>query len=429
MPEATRRDPPAPCQRAAARRSVGRVGRAGQRARILRGRAGNPGCDLVEGAGGLQCVPLEAAERRVRRVRRAGRNPAALQAYLSCLGDHGVTVPKRTSTSTPASRPGGFASPLAAVRSNPKFAAANKICRRCSRPAATRPRRLHPDGPGMRKRLLLNGFLVLVVLGLAVGHVSDRATRSSSSAATTQTLATAKRGVVLQSVTSTGNVEAPTDLSLSFQQSGQVTRDLRVGRRACRAPARRSRRSTTRSRRWRLASAQAGLASAQASLAGVAAGRDRDRTPVRHAVGDLGRAVGHDRAAGSHQRAAERGEQRRRSTSRRSIRRSSRSTAANAGGDDRADRPEPGQDRAPLLQSSCRSRAHRAGESIAATLTRYRLDQVSCASHTGDPSYHPSDGVTCAQVTNLLTFAKSVQTAQTGVTRRKVSRQSAQPTA
>src|SRR6202521_5236122 len=74
----------------------------------------------------------------------------------------------------------------------------------------------------MRKRLLLNGFLVLVVIGAAVGtYFTVRST--SSSASTTQRLATATRANVLSSVTSTGNVEAPTDLPLSFQQSGQVS--------------------------------------------------------------------------------------------------------------------------------------------------------------------------------------------------------------
>jgi hypothetical protein len=53
-----------------------------------------------------------------------GGNPAALQAYLSCLRDHGVTIPTTTSGSTPA-RPG---SELRAVRNSPNFAAANKTC-------------------------------------------------------------------------------------------------------------------------------------------------------------------------------------------------------------------------------------------------------------------------------------------------------------
>jgi hypothetical protein len=53
------------------------------------------------------------------------RNPEALKAYTSCLSDHGVAVPTSTSGSTPA-RPGGE---LGALRSDPKFAAANKVCR------------------------------------------------------------------------------------------------------------------------------------------------------------------------------------------------------------------------------------------------------------------------------------------------------------
>ena len=87
----------------------------------------------------------------------------------------------------------------------------------------------------MRKRLFLNGFLVLVVIAVAVGTFFT--VHSTKTSASTTTLATAKRSVVLSSVTSTGNVEAPTDLSLSFQQSGQVTAILREerGARACRA--------------------------------------------------------------------------------------------------------------------------------------------------------------------------------------------------
>ena len=51
-------------------------------------------------------------------------NSQALQAYLSCLKDHGVTVPTSTSGTTPR----GQGSVLGAVRSQPKFAAANKVC-------------------------------------------------------------------------------------------------------------------------------------------------------------------------------------------------------------------------------------------------------------------------------------------------------------
>jgi hypothetical protein len=63
-----------------------------------------------------------------------GANSEAFQAYLSCLGDHGVVVPKpTTTTSGPAgatgTRPrGGFGSQLRGLRSQPKYAAASKTC-------------------------------------------------------------------------------------------------------------------------------------------------------------------------------------------------------------------------------------------------------------------------------------------------------------
>jgi hypothetical protein len=60
-----------------------------------------------------------------------GASATQLKAYLSCLGDNGVKVPK-TSTSTTAgngSGPRGAFGSLRSVRSDPKFAAANKICR------------------------------------------------------------------------------------------------------------------------------------------------------------------------------------------------------------------------------------------------------------------------------------------------------------
>ncbi|MDQ1448408.1 MAG: hypothetical protein QOC79_1379, partial [Actinomycetota bacterium] len=52
-----------------------------------------------------------------------GANAQAFTAYLSCLSDHGVTVP----TSTSGTQAGGGGA-LSAVRSDPKFATANKTC-------------------------------------------------------------------------------------------------------------------------------------------------------------------------------------------------------------------------------------------------------------------------------------------------------------
>ena len=53
-----------------------------------------------------------------------GANSQVFTAYLSCLSDHGVSVPTSTSGTTPR----GAGSVLATVRNDPKFAAANKTC-------------------------------------------------------------------------------------------------------------------------------------------------------------------------------------------------------------------------------------------------------------------------------------------------------------
>jgi hypothetical protein len=69
-----------------------------------------------------------------------GFNTEALKAYTSCLSDHGVKVPKITTPTTTAGSTGstGGGGPgggprgrgvLGQLRSDPHFAAANKICR------------------------------------------------------------------------------------------------------------------------------------------------------------------------------------------------------------------------------------------------------------------------------------------------------------
>ena len=63
---------------------------------------------------------------------RGGANPQQLEAYLSCLRDHGVKVPARTPGTTPGTASGSAprGNPaLRAVQNDPKFAAANKTCR------------------------------------------------------------------------------------------------------------------------------------------------------------------------------------------------------------------------------------------------------------------------------------------------------------
>ncbi len=65
-------------------------------------------------------------------------------------------------------------------------------------------------------------------------------------------------------------------------------------------------------------------------------------------------------------------------------------------------------------------------ESTAALLTRYRLDQARCATHSSDPSWKPSDGVNCAQIQNLLSFAQNVDSAETSSTQAESQQTTAQ---
>lgn len=57
-----------------------------------------------------------------------GASATQLKAYLSCLSDNGVKVPKTSTSAAGGSGPRSFIS-LRGVRSDPRFAAANKICR------------------------------------------------------------------------------------------------------------------------------------------------------------------------------------------------------------------------------------------------------------------------------------------------------------
>ena len=261
----------------------------------------------------------------------------------------------------------------------------------------------------MRKRLFLNGFLALVVLGAAVGtYFTVHSTKSSAS--TTQTLATAKRGVVLSSVTSTGNVEAPTALSLSFQQSGQVTAILvSAGQHVAAGQALAHVDDTAT--KMSLASAQAGLASAQASLAALIRGetpieRQADQMSVVSAQQSITQAqqglTNAQQTAASnvtkYQAAIDQAQQ--------SL------TQANAAVTTAQAGLQQAETSLTSLQDTADPSSVGAGRSSDELLTRYQLAQTQCGT---PPTGSTSSGVVCAQVSNLLTFVKSVQAAQSSV--------------
>ena len=274
----------------------------------------------------------------------------------------------------------------------------------------------------MRKRWILNSALGLVVIGLALGAFAT-VRSGSSAAATTQTLATAKQGNVLQSVTSTGNVEASTDLSLSFQQSGQVTRifvqpGAKVG--AGQALAQVDNKDQTLA----LATAQASLASAQANGAALQRGetaieRQADAAAATSAAQSVTSAqLGLTQAQ---QNAVENVAKYQQAIAQAQTSLESANAALSSA---QTDLNQANNGLTSLQRSYDPS--HSSAESTAATATRYQLDQVTCANHSSDPTFHPSDGVTCAQVANLSTFVKNVQTAQASVTQAQSQQASAQ---
>ena len=267
----------------------------------------------------------------------------------------------------------------------------------------------------MRKRLLLNGFLALVVIGAAVGTYFTVRSKSSS-AATTQTLAPATRGNVLSSVTSTGNVEAPTDLSLSFQQSGQVTAILvKVGDHVGAGQA--LARVDDTANRMSLASAQAGLASAQASLAALI----RGETPIERQADQMG-LVSAQQSITTAQQGLTNAQQNAANNvakyqsaidqAQQSVTQANSAVTAAQTGVTQA------ESALSRLQSSSDPQ-HPIGASLDTLLTRYEVDSAACAANKALTS--ASDGVSCAQVSNLLTFVKNVQSAQSGVTQAQSS--------
>ena len=274
----------------------------------------------------------------------------------------------------------------------------------------------------MRKRLLLNGFLALVVISIAGGAVLT-VRSGSSSAATTQTLATAKRGVVLESVTSTGNVEAPTDLSLSFQQSGQVTAiPVAVGDHVGAGQALAKVDDTQQ--RVALASAQASLTSAQASLAAL----QRGETAIERQADDqsvISAALGITTA----QQGLTDAQQNATNNVAKYELAISQANQARGSADAAVATAQTQLNQAQIALTTLQGGwdpSRSSSESIDATLTRYELDQISCANHASDASFHPSDGVTCSQIANLLTFAKNVQAAQSGLTQAQPQAATAQ---
>ena len=246
----------------------------------------------------------------------------------------------------------------------------------------------------MRKRLFLNGFLALVVIGAALGtYFTVRST--SSSASTTQTLATAKR--------ERGALERHFD-----RQRRGADRPFAlvpaVGPGDCDPRVRRASTSSANqalatiddtSERMALESAQAGLTSAQASLAGL----ERGETPIERQADAMSLVSAQQNITTAQQgltdAAAKRGEQPDEVPDG-NLASGASGCSGQRGGDHRASRRDPGR-RARCR--ACRIRRiprHPVGASADELTTRYEVDGAYCTSNKALTA--TSDGVVCAQV-------------------------------
>ncbi|HEV7525144.1 MAG TPA: biotin/lipoyl-binding protein [Acidimicrobiia bacterium] len=274
----------------------------------------------------------------------------------------------------------------------------------------------------MRKHLVLNGSLVAVAVAIGVGAYANIGSGASTTA-TRSTVVTAKRGVVLSTVTATGNVEAPTNLGVSFQQTAKVTSisvhagdHVTAGQELARVD------DTLQFAA--LTSAQASLASAQASLAAKLRGETSfERAQDAAGAASAAQSVANAQAAVTHalQTASQNADKYQLQIYQAQAQLDAAGntvTSANAA----LDRAKSSM---ATLQVSYDSSGN-SSENADTRASRYKLDQVSCSAHSGTPGYHTADGVDCSQITNLISFATNVQAAQTSATQAQASVTTAQ---
>ena len=274
----------------------------------------------------------------------------------------------------------------------------------------------------MRKHLVINGSLVIVAAAIGTGAYASIGS-GATTAATRETVVTAKRAVVLSSVSATGNVEATTDLGVSFQQSGKVTAIFVKAGDHVTAGQQLAQIDDTQ-QRAALASAQASLASAQAQLAALLRGETTEEL-AQDAAGLASAAQSVTSAQSGLTHAQQSATANLTKYQQQIDQAQTQVDAAQA----TLISAQAALDRAKSTMSTLQSSYdHNASssENPDARVNRYKLDQVTCGANSGTPGYHTADGVACSQILNLISFATGVQTAQSSLTQAQTGVTTAQ---
>ena len=262
-----------------------------------------------------------------------------------------------------------------------------------------------------RRNVVMNSVLAVAVVGVgALGFESLGSSSASTSSTSTQT--TVKRGIVLSSVSASGNVIVPNQVALSFSGSGTVTQVLvKVGDLVKAGQALAA--IDGGSAKVSLETAQAQLASAQAQSATLKAGVTADQKAQDAAQAQQSQlSVATARASldNAHTTADQDVVTFQAAVDQANLNLST-STAQLT-----KDQTSLSEDITALggAQASYDPSAS-AGESMNAMLMRYQHDQDLCQANLTTPGYAPPDGVTCNQLGYLLRLSQAVQGQQKAV--------------
>lgn len=256
----------------------------------------------------------------------------------------------------------------------------------------------------------------------------------SASVTSSETVSTAKTGIVLSSVSATGNVESPDDLGVSFQQSGRVVSISVQPGQYVDAGAELARIEDV-TQQSALVSAQAQLASARAQLASKRKGQT-DAEKAQDAAGLAQAQLSIDSADKARARAkasAELNVTKYQLQVDQAAAQVDSATATAAANSDRynlaVEQAEDQDDEAQSDLSSASQQLSNARSTLQALqlsydpsasssewasslVSRYQADQSSCQANASDPAYTPSDGVDCDHVGDLLQAAQAYASTQ-----------------
>lgn len=286
---------------------------------------------------------------------------------------------------------------------------------------------------GGRRSVWFNGILVVTLLGLVGGGYALTSAKSAS-VTSSETVSTAKTGIVLSSVSATGNVESPDDLGVNFQQSGRVVSIAVQPGQHVDAGAELARIDDV-TQQSALASAQAQLASARAQLASKRKGQT-DAEKAQDAAGLAQAQLSIDSADKALARAKASANlnvtkyQLQVDQAAAQVDSATVTAAANSGkydlavqqAEDQYDEAQSNLSNASQALSDARTTLQAlqssydpsasSGETASSLVSRYQADQSSCQANASNPGYTPSDGVDCDHVGDLLQRAQSYSSAE-----------------